>query len=147
MSYRMRPPPTDEYYDTHDELFAAINQHARREGYAVFKKRTKSSNKRGIFRVTFQCVKGKMRASESNGYRESSTAKCNCPFQAYSTVSPEGWRLQITNGEHNHSGSYGAGLRMHRKNAMTEETQAKLKYDTVSGARTGQLFSALRNEA
>ena len=53
ISYRMRPPPTDEYYDTHDKLFATINRHTRKEGYAVFKKRTKSSNKRGIFRVTF----------------------------------------------------------------------------------------------
>ena len=90
MAYSISAPPTDLLYDSLDELYTAINTYAKEHGYTIIKKRTKANGKRGLFRYTFKCAKGKKRVSESYSYRDSSTAKCDCLFAAYAKASNEG---------------------------------------------------------
>ena len=58
-------PPTDVWYDILDELVAANNNWAQKQGYGIVKKRIKASNSRGIYKYYFEYSRGKARASES----------------------------------------------------------------------------------
>ena len=90
------PPPTDVWYDTFDELVAANNNWAQKQGYGIVKKRIKASNSRGIYKCYFECSRGKARASESQGYRNTAITKYGCPFTASTKRNDRGeWRLIV----------------------------------------------------
>ena len=80
------PPLTDVWYKTFDEIVAAVNKYIEEHGYAVFKKRIKATNARGIYKVVFNYTRDKIRTSESYRKRVSLTTKYNCLFSAYSTI-------------------------------------------------------------
>jgi hypothetical protein len=56
----LEPPPETEHYDTYQQLLAAVNNWALRQGYAVTPKRTiKSRRGKGeLCKVYFQCDRG-----------------------------------------------------------------------------------------
>ncbi|KAL8728277.1 MAG: hypothetical protein Q9166_005518 [cf. Caloplaca sp. 2 TL-2023] len=144
----MLPPPCGEFFPTLDDLVTAANKHARDQGYAIVKCRTK---KRGdqVFKANLGCARGAPRKSEGQGKRRSQTIKCGCPFDAYALRKKEspGWALTVKNGEHNHGPSAPEDLVVHRRADMTKEVKDEIRKITEAGGKPSQIYSSLRSTA
>jgi hypothetical protein len=78
----LEPPPETEHYDTYQQLLAAVNNWALRQGYAVTSKRTiKSRRGKGeLCKVYLQCDRGGRHRDQSSGIRSCGSRRIECPF-------------------------------------------------------------------
>ena len=101
------PQTRPEGYPTLEALIIDINNHAKRQGYALFKRQT--VKKAGILRYCYlQCDRGgQNRPSQSRGLRISTTRKIDCGFKARATLrlDDQQWHLEILEDQHNHGAS------------------------------------------
>ncbi|KAI4241109.1 MAG: hypothetical protein L6R40_004748 [Gallowayella cf. fulva] len=144
----MLPPPCGDYFPTLDALIAAANHHARQQGYAIIKSRTK---KRGdqVFKANLSCARGATRKSSGQGKRNTSTIKCGCQFDANAVRKKDtpGWELTIKNGEHNHGPSSPEDLVVHRRADMTKEVREEIRKFTEAGRKPSEIHTSLRSAA
>ncbi|KAL8786472.1 MAG: hypothetical protein Q9213_002788 [Squamulea squamosa] len=144
----MLPPPCDEFYPTLDALVDAANKHAKDQGYAIVKLRTK---KRGdvVFKANLACARGAIRKSSGMGKRNSSTIKCDCPFIAHAVRRKDtpGWELTVKIGEHNHGPSSPEDLVVHRRAAMTKEVREEILKSAEAGRKPSEIHTSLRSAA
>jgi hypothetical protein len=97
-------PPTEQVFDTREQLLASIQQHALTHGYAITT--ISSSRDRNI---TLGCDRGgvyhdRVNAPEGAKRRKTSTKRIDCPFRLYAkklTASNQ-WEIQVRNPSHNH---------------------------------------------
>ncbi len=83
---KMLPPNLTESYPTLDDLVTAINEFAGSQEYAVVKKRTKVSKKGVLRKAVLRCDKDEKHEYERFGKRETSSRRCECPFEAVATL-------------------------------------------------------------
>jgi hypothetical protein len=118
----LAPPPTDKVFPSFAELFAFVQAHAAREGYAVNSKGQTKDKETGVYkRHVIRCDKsGTFKSHAQLGTRRIGSKKTDCPFSAASTLRPEGCYLKVLVPEHNHPPSaIPAAHVQHRK--FTEE--------------------------
>ena len=144
----MLPPPCGDFYPTLDALVAAVNKHGKEQGYAIVKMRTK---KRGdvLFKANLGCARGATRKSSGQGKRNSSTMKCDCPFDAYAVRKKDtpGWEMTIKNGEHNHGPSSPEDLVVHRRADMTKELRDEIRKFMDAGRKPSEIHTSLKTAA
>lgn len=144
----LAPPPESVYPDIPTAL-AAIQLHAKAEGYAFVKLDQKQN------RVLFACdragkyrAKGKDPALHSSKQRSNTgSKKCDCPMRAalrHDRISNQ-WSLEVLEGSHNHLTSAAATAHsIHRSTALTSEIREQIGILARSNCSANQILMTLR---
>ena len=115
-----------------EDLFAAVNQHAAGEGYALTTKRSKKNKKKELRKVWLQCDHGGEFKPKGFGNRESTSRRNECPFELTATLDSglETWSVSIKNPDHNHPPTIAGAHPIHRKTAITAEIKQTILHQT-----------------
>lgn len=142
----MQPPPTDEAYLTLDYLVNAVNEFASAQGYAVVKRRTKTSKKGVLRKAVLICDRG--RKFEAKGYgkrRGIATLKCDCEFQAIAMLGQDDmWHLMIKEPSHNHTSTLAISHPALRKSAMTPQIKQSIETQSNLNIPPQKIIAGLR---
>lgn len=104
----LAPPPADLQHLTAEGLQQLIQLHARNQGYAVVKSRTKNDKKGELKTVWLICDRGRPLRESTGTKRIHGTSRRNdCPFEIVLRRSLDLgiWIIDLKNGTHNHTGS------------------------------------------
>lgn len=71
----LQAPPTNEVYDSFDNLLKAVNTHAAGEGFAFAIKRSKKNKKQILRKVWLECDKSGLYKAKGYGVRQTSSIK------------------------------------------------------------------------
>ena len=141
----LEPPPTGVYPDV-EALVQAANRHARDEGYAVVKQRSKRNKKGEPHKVYLGCDRGgkyRDKANPGGRIRDTSTRLTNCPFSLVGTCREGQWHLDIRCPAHNHAAStLPAAHPRHR--VLSTETQQAIANLSQAGAKPRTIISSIR---
>lgn len=103
----LHPPPDfpDEGFESFQELYEFTNSWAKRQGFAILRRRP-ANYKDGVpLRYDLACeAGGPVRPSTSTGQRKVTSKKTSCPWRAkaLSRVAVGRWFLDLVNDAHNH---------------------------------------------
>ena len=137
-------------FDSFNDLFAAVQAHARQEGWAVVKTRASARRANGnYYRYDLACDRGiKRHKINSTGRREASSRKEGCPWVARAVAlksNQDRWTYETINSTHNHPPSLDASIHpMHRR--LTDEERGVLERHTQAGSRLNFIASDLRTK-
>jgi hypothetical protein len=139
-------PPDEATYTTLEDVKAALQSHARDNGYGISV--TSSRDQRIYYAYT---KGGKYRDTKSPETHESrrrkntSTMKTDCRFSVVAKKCPEGWKVDVQNNNHNH-GPIAAlsALPQHRIAAMNSQERAILRDMNALGYSPTQILDAIR---
>lgn len=139
------PPPPPAIYATLDELSAAVDAHAAKNGYKIVKNGIKSG------RARFRCAKGRKWASKAkpevhdSKRRKTSTQMTQCEFKFSAKQLPDGqWRLEIPeNVSHNHGWNDTTAFAQNRAQALKPHHEKIIELAN-SGIRPAQILSAIQ---
>lgn len=132
------------FYPSLDELIIALNTFASLQGYAVVKRRTKTSKKGVLQKALLMCDRGKEHIDKSRGKRDTSSRKTNCPFDMIAVLEEEGWTYRVRDGDHNHNSTLAGAHPVHRKIARMEEVLDQIANHAKTGAPPQQMLTHLR---
>ena len=142
------PPFAGSFFDSSDDLFAAVQRHAREEGWAVVKTHASSRRANGnYYRYHLGCDRGiKIHQSVATGRRQASSRKEECPWKGVAAARKsdgDRWKYETINSTHNHPPSLDASVHpMHRR--LTDEERGALERHTQAGSRLNFIASDLR---
>ena len=128
------PPFAGSFFDSFDDLFAAVQRHARQEGWAVIKTHASSRRADGnYYRYHLGCDRGtNHHQSIATGRRQASSRKEGCPWKGVAVARKSDgdlWRYETINSTHNHAPSLDASVHpMHRR--LTDEERGALERHT-----------------
>jgi FAR1 DNA-binding domain len=141
-------PFSEAIYTEISAVRAALEDHARTNGYAIGVKSSKAQ------RFLYRCSKGGKYDSrfkdpevhESKRRRNTSTTKTGCKFMVEARKEAEGWKTKVLINEHNH-GPVAAlsALPQYRIAAMTPEERLHVKTMHTLGYSPGQILNTLRH--
>jgi hypothetical protein len=144
------PAPDEAIYADPDAVKAALQAHARENGYAVSVTSSRDQ------RIIYKCAKGgKYRDNKdptthkSRRRKNTSTMKCDCPFTISAKhldgQSQSGWQVKVADNNHNH-GPVAAlsALPQHRVAAMTLDERLKVKQMHSENHSANQILTTLR---
>ncbi len=134
----------NRFYPSLDELIIALNAFASLQGYAIVKRRTKTSKKGVLRKAVLMCDRGKEHIDKSRGKRDTSSRKTNCPFDMIAVLEEEGWTYRVRDGDHNHDSTLAGAYPVHRKVARTEEVLDQIANHAKTGAPPQQTLTHLR---
>ncbi len=138
------PSQLEDGYPSLDDIMQAINSFAFLQGYAIVKRRTKTSKKEIVRKVVLMCDHSKVYTTEHWCKRDTSTRKTNCPFDVVAIIQDGKWRFSIRNGNHNHKATLPGAHLTHRKAARIEEVLEQITNHARIGAPPQQTFTHLR---
>ena len=144
----MDPPIAGQFFNTFNDLFAAVQSHARQTGWAVVK--TRASNRRAdgnYYKYDLACDRGvDTHEMRSTGRRQASSRKEGCPWRGVAAArksNGDRWKYETINSTHNHPPSLDASVHsMHRR--LTDEERGALERHTQAGSRLHVITSDLR---
>jgi hypothetical protein len=141
------PAPSEALYKDLDTLFAAIQAHARDNGYAFFTRNKKPR------RVVYACdragkydPKGKdPDVHPSKRRKNTGSKKCDCQMKVAATQQADGWMLKVIEATHNH-GPFAAPTAhpAHRIAALHPDIRARIIADVAAGIRNQQILSSIQ---
>jgi hypothetical protein len=141
-------PPTEQVFETREQLLASIQQHALAHGYAIA---TISSNPGR--NITFGCDRGgiyhnRINAPDGAKRRKTSTKRIGCLFRLYAKKLYNGqWEIQVRNPTHNHEPDDNMiGHSLARRRQLTEDQNNTIKHLSDIGSKPRQIISLLRAE-
>ena len=141
----LEPPPTGAYPDV-EALVQATNLHARDQGYAVVKQRSKRNKRGEPHKVYLGCDRGGKYRDKANPLgrsRDTSTRLTGCPFSLVGTCREGQWHLDVRCPGHNHAGStIPAAHPRHR--VLSTETQQAIANLSQAGAKPRTIISSIR---
>lgn len=144
----MLDPPPPGVYDELDALMQAANLHAKQQGYAVVKQRTKKDKKGQLHKVYLRCDRGGKYLDKANPYgrtRYSGTRLIDCPFSAIGTLKEGQWYLDIHQSDHNHDGTMvPAAHPQHRQ--LSTVAQQSIASMSEAGVAPQAIISSIRLE-
>lgn len=148
----MLSPPPSRSYSNIETLVYAVNQHARGEGYAVVKERTKKNKDNKVYKVYLRYDRGGKYVDKSQPgrrTRDTGTRLINCPFPVTGTVQENGfWKVEARNAEHNHFPSlFASGHSAHRQLSLTINVRQSIADMITAGIQPRPILSSLRQEA
>ena len=141
-------PIAGQFFNTFNDLFAAVQSHARQTGWAVVK--TRASNRRAdgnYYKYDLACDRGvDTHEMRFTGRREASSRKEGCPWRGVAAARKsdgDRWKYETINFTHNHPPSLDASVHsMHRH--LTDEKRGALERHTQAGSRLHVITSDLR---
>ena len=144
----MDPPIAGQFFNTFNDLFAAVQSHARQTGWAVIK--TRASNRRAdgnYYKYDLACDRGvDTHEMRSTGRREASSRKEGCPWRGIAAARKsdgDRWKYETINFTYNHPPSLDASVHsMHRR--LTDEERGALERHTQAGSCLYVITSDLR---
>ncbi len=141
-------PPSEGLYRTLDDLLTHANMHARTQGYAITKQRTKKNVRTGeVNKANLRCDKGgaprSRKVADATRRREKVSRLTDCPFSILAILRKEGWYLEVKCAEHNHEPSETAAAHpRHRK--MTPLVRAQIAELSSKGMPPKQIMETLK---
>ena len=146
----INPPFAEQFFDSFDALFAAVQNHARQTGWAVVK--TRASNRRAngnYYEYDLGCDRGvNTHERRSTGRRQASSRKEGCPWTAVAIARKSNldrWTYETINSTHSHPPSLDASVHsMHRR--FTSEERGFLERHTQSSSRLNVIAADLRSK-
>lgn len=165
----LAPPPTNNLYPSLDALITNINAHAKTQGYAVAKARSKARAGTTV-KVNLRCSLGGVPRFSSSStaanndnnpanssivapipsstrQRQRPSPKTNCPFDAYAVLKKQNsgqWELHVRNGEHNHAAFRPEDSAVHRRDALTQEVYDEIRERVARGEGPGGIWEEMR---
>ncbi len=129
-----------------EELLSAVNVYASTQGYAVVKRRTKKSKKGVLRKAVIMCDRSKVHMDEGRFKRDTSSRKCDCPFDAVATLETGRCVFCIRDASHNHEPTLAGAHPVHRKAAMSQKIKTQIAHQAKAGTLPKQTLSLLRLE-
>jgi hypothetical protein len=141
-------PPTEGLFPSLEAILEHVNQHARTQGYAVIKRRTKKV-KGKLVKAFFACDRSfKYNVRNSNPMakpRLTRTRSTECPFLLRATLKDGQWCLFIHHDSHNHEPSYSPIAHpIHRH--LPAVATAQVESLSLSGSKPREILSFLRHQ-
>ena len=139
--------PLDEaIYTTPEAVKAALQSHARDNGYGVSVSSSKDQ------RIYYACAKGgKYRDTknpethESRRRKNTSTMKTDCRFSIVAKKCPEGWKVEVQDNNHNHGPiAVLSALPQHRIAALQSQERLLIRDMSTLGHSPTQILDAIR---
>ena len=146
----MPPPPTDAQYDSLELAVTAINDFARKCGYAVSVLRSKRT-KQGIKKtVRLCCDRGRVyrpRQDASSRVRQSTTLAIECPFAISLRLQHDTntWLITYENTSHNHGPSPASTHHIQRTLELSRKSE-NIHSQLRQGLTTRQVLTGLRSD-
>ena len=144
----MLSAPVSRTYYHLETLILVVNEHARNEGYAVVKERTKKRKSGQVYKIYLKCDRGGTYVDKSKPgqrTRDIGTRLTGCPFSITANLQEnDQWLLEIRNSEHNHPSIDACGHPIHRH--LTETAKTSVANVTAAGIEPRQILSSLRLE-
>ncbi len=141
----LQPPiPLQASYATLEELISAVNVFATTKGYAVVKKRTKKSKKGVLQKAVLIFDRSKAYVDEGRFARDTTSRKCDCPFDAVALNEDNVWVLRVREAGHNHEPTLPSVHPTHQKAAITQDVQQQIPHQAQVGALPKLTLSILR---
>ncbi len=141
----LQPPPPGVYPDL-EALMQAANSHAKSQGYALVKQRSKKNNKGELKKVYLRCDRGGRyldKAAPLGRTRYHTSRLIECPFSATASCREGEWYLDIRLPDHNHEGSLVPSAHpVHRQ--LSEPVRQSIASLSAAGARPQLIASSLR---
>ena len=138
-------PSQTEQYSSLDDLMHAVNTHAKAQGYAVTKRRTRSG-KNGINQAVLCCDRGRQYQSRiplEFKQRSTGTRQTGCPFAAKAKSNGVFWTLIVQNAAHNHDASiHPSAHSVHQ--TLSPAVRQDIAQQSAAGSVPRQIESALR---
>ena len=113
---QLTPPAGGHHeYTSLDLLTKKINNHAKTQGYAVIRKRSKQSKLGILMEAFFRCDRGGQWEDEGHGHRLTKSRRNECPFECIAKLDgneedPQtglgNWILTVKYPDHNHPPIY-----------------------------------------
>lgn len=145
----MPPPPTAVYTDL-STATTAIHEHAKANGYALFKRDTTQK------RIVYTCDrygKGQDRKNpnlhESKQRKGSRSKKCDCKMKIAlkKDVTLEQWQLMVIGGAHNYGPSAAPSAHpAYRIAALEPRVKAQIKELVATGLNNAQILATIRRK-
>ncbi|KAK4176208.1 hypothetical protein QBC36DRAFT_187979 [Triangularia setosa] len=98
-------PPPESIYQTFDELLAAVQRHAKEQGYSIVKLRASNYRDGKATRYDLVCDRGGVKYNSTAKKRNPSTRKVDCPWRAKAVSEVNlgnQWRFVVQEVRHNH---------------------------------------------
>ncbi|KAK0670649.1 hypothetical protein QBC41DRAFT_221275 [Cercophora samala] len=98
-------PPPESIYQTFDELLAAVQRHAKEQGYSIVKLRASNYRDGKPTRYDLVCDRGGVKYNSTAKKRNPSTRKVDCPWRAKAVCEVNlgnQWRFVVQEVRHNH---------------------------------------------
>ncbi|KAH7112219.1 hypothetical protein B0J13DRAFT_413143, partial [Dactylonectria estremocensis] len=144
----MPPPAPQESFATWEDAFQYAQNHAKRHGYAVVKKRS-SNRENGVpRRQDLSCACSGSFTDKSTGKREGSSRKTECPFKlkiVQRKVLGDRWFLDVMCGNHNHLSDHPDAFPEHRKLTPRELDEVHLQSEEMNFTARSVLLSLRAN--
>jgi len=146
-------PPEEGVYPSLDVLIEVINKHARTEGYAVVKGRSKRFKKGVMMKVFVKCDAYGEAKFVGNGRRLTSSRKKDCDFTVIAKLEDNyedaetgigRWHLKVANPYHNHPSTGQSAHPVLRKIAMDDAVKKEIEKEFVKGSKAAATLVGLR---
>ncbi len=141
----MLQPPPPGVYPGLEALIEAANSHARSQGYAIIKRRSKKNKKGELKKVYLECDQGGRyhdQASRLGRTRDCSSRLIECLFSAMASCKEGQWYLDIRHSTHNHEGSLIPTTHpVHHQ--LSESVQQSIASLSTAGARPKTIVSSI----
>ncbi|ERN03501.1 PKS-NRPS hybrid synthetase CHGG_01239 [Amborella trichopoda] len=143
-STKMLPPPTENFFQSREELLKHVRDFAMTQGYMISIKRSDKEK-----RVILGCDRGgtyrsRLSAAQSNRQRKTSTRLISCPFELQGIRMSEGiWVLKVKKADHNHPPSEDVSAHPFCRR-FSEEEVVQIKEMNAAGIRPRQILTTLR---
>ncbi|KAK4186632.1 hypothetical protein QBC35DRAFT_265465 [Podospora australis] len=98
-------PPVEALYPNFNDLLAAVQIHAKEQGYNIVKLRASNYRDGSATRYDLVCDRGGVKYNSTAKKRNPSTRKVDCPWRAKAVCevsSGNQWRFIMQDGRHNH---------------------------------------------
>jgi hypothetical protein len=141
-------PPTEQVFETREQLLASIQQHALAHGYAITT--ISSSRDRNI---TLGCDRGgryhdRIDAPDGAKRRKTSTKRIGCPFRLYAKKLDTGqWEIQVRDPIHNHDADDNMiGHPIVRRRQFTKDQIQTIQHLSDTGSTPRHIIGLIRKQ-
>ena len=147
------PPELLNEYTSITTIIQDINKHAKEQGYAVIKRRSKQSKKGVNMKYRINCDRQGVPKQEGHEHKKTISKRGECPFyciaKLQNNVEDEHglsiWKLTVEHAEHSHDPIRPSGLVIHRKAELQKpEIQAELAKEWRKSSKVDQTLKGLR---
>lgn len=129
-----------------------MNKHAKNQGYAIKKRRTKPSRKDVVMKAAIVCDAHGKAIFAGQDHRNTASRRKECPFRCNAKLKDnhedengiEEWELTLITSEHNHPPTGQSAHPIHRKAVMTEEIKREIEKKFLKNSKTSSTLTDLR---
>ena len=134
----------NQFYNSLDELIAAINIHAAKQDYAMIIKRTKKNKKNLIRKTWIICDKSRKARDKKHEKRQKSSRKTECSFEIVAVLNENFWTYEIKHSKHNHDFIIASVHSVHRRAVMIENMKSIIETQIKINTNIRNILSEIR---